>query len=68
MMGLSRLAHHNNHQLLLRKRRRKEPYFFSKIFSGLRSQWMSLALLRRHKAFNSCWAKTLTSVVLKPLN
>ena len=43
-------------------------YFFSRMFSGFKSQCISLALLSKLIPFNSCCANTRTSVVLSPLN
>ena len=42
--------------------------FLSRMFSGFKSQWISLALFNRLSPFRSCWANTRTSVVLNPRN
>lgn len=42
--------------------------FFSKIFSGFKSQCINRALFNKLRPFSSCCAKTRTSVVLSPLN
>ena len=50
------------------ERQWRKAHFLSKMFSGFRSQWISLALFSKLRPLSNCCANTLTSVVLRPRN
>ena len=50
------------------KREKRRAYDFKRIFSGFKSQWISLASFKIHKASRSWAVNTFTSCVLSPWN